>query len=431
MPTSPKGAQLARLTSVVCLLSLILAAACTAPEPPPFRYRNDNVASDGADKSKKKPPAPSNSGQQDTTPPPSGNGAPAEQGPVLTSVAPDATTVGSSPAGVDLTLTGSRFVAGCKVDLAGRRLDATLRSPTTLEVHVPADALTASGVRRLSVFSPSNVESNALSFTVANPTSVSIVTLAPSTTTLGAGSVSITVTGTGFISTSIVKFNGASLTTTFTSPTSLFATIPDAAMLAAGKYGVTVSSGADVVSLPSSFEVRNPTPSLSTLSPRTVDAGSAAIAVTIDGSNFTKSSEVFSGGTPLATTYVSASRLRATLPSSLLSKAASLTIRVSTPGPGGGQSGAQTFTVQAVAGQPVSCNYTCTAYGYAPNECYEDWKCDATDGCLYPSDCSAAANPACVYKCSDYGYAPNQCSQGWICIASGQYAGCLGQTTCP
>jgi C1A family cysteine protease len=35
--------------------------------------------------------------------------------------------------------------------------------------------------------------------------------------------------------------------------------------------------------------------------------------------------------------------------------------------------------------------------------------------------------PTCEYKCSDYGYAPNECYQGWQCDAQGQ---CLSNTGC-
>jgi hypothetical protein len=124
-------------------------------------------------------------------------------------------------------------------------------------VHVPADHTVASGVFRVTVVSKPGTVSNPLTFTVANPTSVAIAKLVPATATAGdATAIALTVTGSGFVPASVVRFNGASLTTTFTSPTELAASIPANAFLEAGKYGVTVANGGDVVSLPIAFDVK-------------------------------------------------------------------------------------------------------------------------------------------------------------------------------
>ncbi|MBX3222811.1 MAG: hypothetical protein KF795_20020 [Labilithrix sp.] len=412
--------RLLRLAALILAGSLLLIA-CMAPEVPDFSPPT------GGKKTKRAPTTGADAGtpEADNTDP--APGTPAVEAPTLTAVTPDAVTLGGSPGGVALTLTGSRFVAGCTVNLAGASLEATLTSPTELTVQVPGAQLTTAGMLQLSVVSPSAGQSNALTFTVANPTSVSIASLSPATALVGTATVALTVTGTGFITTSIVRFNGAALPTTFRSATELGATIPAAALADAGRFGVTVTNGADVVSLPSSFEVTNPTPALTTITPRSVAAGTAATVVTLDGSGFTRGSEVLAGQTPLATTFVSAERLRATLPASLLTTAGTLTLRVQTATPGGGASGTQTFTI---TGAQAACTYTCAEYGYAPGECYEGWACNAATGCLQQQSCGGGAAATCVYRCSDYGYAPGQCANGWLCLASGQYAGCLGQTTC-
>lgn len=326
-------------------------------------------------------------------------GAPSEGGvPTLSAVAPDAVTLGTAPPeGVDLTLTGSRFAAGAQVDMVGVLLPATVVSPTQLRVHIPRDQTLLSGVFRIMVVAKPGVISNPLTFTVANPTSVAITKLTPDAATIGAtGPISIAITGTGFVPSSLVRFNGASLTTTFSSATQLAATIPAEAFLDAGKYGVTVTSGADVVSLPIGFEVRNPAPQTSALTPRSATAGTASVSVTVDGTGFTKASAVLASGSPLATTFLSATRLRAVVPATLLASARSLAIVVQSPGPGGGTASAQTFTVDAVGG----------------------------------ASSSGGGGANCLYRCDDYGYAPGQCFQDWYCIPNGTYAGCLGQTAC-
>ena len=189
------------------------------------------------------------------------------------------------------------------------------------------------------------------------------------------------------------------LTTTFASATALEATMPMSTLLDAGRYGVTVSTGSDVVSLPKSFDLRNPTPQPSIITPSSVTEGAAAVTVTIDGTGFTKASEVLAAGAPLVTTFLSAQRLRVTIPATQLATARSISLVVRSPSPGGGTATAKTFTVHAAA--PGS-----------------------------SSGGTGGGGAACVYRCVDYGYAPGQCFEDWYCIADGTYAGCLGETAC-
>lgn len=410
--------------AAVLVLGASIVVACSSPSV--------DIPNFNETKSGRLPPKRTPSADAGTTPPGDGNdpgsSTPGPDAPTLTSVSPDSAPVGSG--GLDLTLTGSRFVAGSKVDLAGTRLDAVLSSPTELNVHVPAAQLTAARVLRLTVVSPTKGESNALSFTVSNPTSVTITGLSPSNAVLGTSNVALTVTGKGFISTSTIRFNGASVSTTFRSATELGATLPSAALLQAGRFGVTVTSGNDVVSLPSQFEVRNPSPQLSSVSPNSVEAGSAATVLTINGNDFTRASEVFLDQTPLATTLLGMQSLRATVPASLLAGAGTRALRVQTPTPGGGTSTTLTFTVTAV--QKSTCTYTCAEYGYLPGECDQGWACNGATGCMYQTQCTGGGGGGaqCLYRCVDYGYAPGQCLNGWYCLPSGAYAGCLGQTPC-
>ncbi len=379
----------------------IVAGCAEEPGPPPF-IRNGGGKS-GPRPPKKAEPTDTSSSAGSPAPAPAPSPAdPTQDGAAtLSSIAPDAITLGTAPPqGVDVTLTGTRFVTGTQVELAGAPLAATVVSATQLTVRIPADRMNASGVFRVLVFAKPGAPSNALTFTVANPSSVLITQLTPAVATIGAtGPITLSLTGSGFVSTSLVRFNGAALATTFTSATQLSATIPADAFLDAGRYGVTVSSSGDIVSLPFGFEVRNPTPQATALTPRTATAGDAAVAVTIDGAGFTKASEVLASGSPLATTFVSAQRLRATIPAALMATARTLSLVVQSPGPGGGTSVAQSFTVQAAAG-------TSSSGG------------------------AAGGGANCVYRCADYGYAAGQCFQDWYCIPSGTYAGCLGQSPC-
>lgn len=88
-----------------------------------------------------------------------------------------------------------------------------------------------------------------------------------------------------------------------------------------------------------------PLPALSGISPSGVIAGSAAPALTLNGSNFTQQSVVLWNGSPRGTQYVSATQLEATLLDTDVADGAVVPVTVSNPAPGGGASQAQTFTV--------------------------------------------------------------------------------------
>ena len=69
-----------------------------------------------------------------------------------------------------------------------------------------------------------------------------ITSLSPSTTAAGSPTFTLTVNGAGFISTSIVNFNGTAEPTTFVSATQLTASIPATAVATAGPVPVTVTN---------------------------------------------------------------------------------------------------------------------------------------------------------------------------------------------
>lgn len=92
----------------------------------------------------------------------------------------------------------------------------------------------------------------------------------------------------------------------------------------------------------------NPVPSLSSISPTSATAGAAATTLTVNGSNFVSASVVNWNGSALTTTYVSATKLTAAVPASLLTTAGSASVSVVSPAPGGGTSSGATFTINAV-----------------------------------------------------------------------------------
>jgi hypothetical protein len=81
--------------------------------------------------------------------------------------------------------------------------------------------------------------SSALSFIINNPLP-SITSLSPASATVGGAAFTLTVTGTNFLSTSALQWNGSSRTTTFVSSTQLTGSIPASDIATAGTAQVKV-----------------------------------------------------------------------------------------------------------------------------------------------------------------------------------------------
>src|SRR5262249_49943794 len=84
-------------------------------------------------------------------------------------------------------------------------------------------------------------------------------------------------------------------------------------------------------------------PTVSSLSPTCARAGGSQFTLTVNGTNFASGSTVNWNGTPLATTFVSATQLSATVPFGLIANVGTASITVVTPC--GGTSNAMTFTI--------------------------------------------------------------------------------------
>jgi hypothetical protein len=89
----------------------------------------------------------------------------------------------------------------------------------------------------------------------------------------------------------------------------------------------------------------NPAPTLVTLSPASVAAGSGNLRLTVAGTGFVPGAVVRVDGTDRFTRRVSASQLVAYVPAIALATAGDLSVTVVNPAPGGGTSGAMTLTV--------------------------------------------------------------------------------------
>ena len=93
----------------------------------------------------------------------------------------------------------------------------------------------------------------------------------------------------------------------------------------------------------------NPVPAITTLMPSGTTAGSGAFTLTVNGSGFLNGSVVNFNGNARATTYASASQLRAAILATDVASVGNPPVTVTNPTPGGGTSNSVAFSVTAPA----------------------------------------------------------------------------------
>src|SRR6202040_1365162 len=172
--------------------------------------------------------------------------------------------------------------------------------------------------------------------------------LSPSSATAGGAAFTLTVNGTGFVSTSVVKFNGAARTTTFVNATQLTAAITAADIATAGTATVTVTNPAPGggTSASVSFAISAASaPSLTSLAPTSATAGAAAFTLALTGTGFVAGATVNFGSNPAITpSSVTSTQIVATIPAADIDTAGTVNVTATTRG-GGGTSNTQTFTI--------------------------------------------------------------------------------------
>jgi hypothetical protein len=267
--------------------------------------------------------------------------------PAISSLSPNSAAVGS-PA-FNLTVNGSGFVSGATVQWNGSALATTFISATQLTAQVLAANIAAATPASVTVLNPGNAPSNALTFTVTVPLAPAISNVVPLTASAGGPAFTLTITGSNFVASSSVLWNGAGLPTTFISPTQLTAQVAASRIATPGSASVSVSNptGANNGE-PFTFTIlAAASPSLASLSPASVVAGSPGFSLTINGSGFVSGAIVQWNGSTLATTFLSATQLTAQVPAPDTANAVSANITVLNPG--SAASNALTFTVSAAS----------------------------------------------------------------------------------
>ncbi|MEY2853796.1 MAG: hypothetical protein RL030_928, partial [Pseudomonadota bacterium] len=270
--------------------------------------------------------------------------------PAITLLSPSSTIAGS--AAFSLTVTGTNFLPASVVQWKGNARTTTFVNTTQLVATIFAADIASAGTANITVFSPSpgGGTSSPATFTIGSNI-ITISSLAPTTAAAGSAPFTLTVTGTNFIPSSTVRWNGSNRSTTFISGTQLTAAIPSGDVATPGTAQVTVESpngglsGATAVPITAA---QAPVPTITSLAPASVAAGITGFALTVNGTGLVAGTVAQWNGASRATVVLSSTQLMiAPLPADN-AVAGNASVGLLNPAPGG-LSSSLGVTVSALA----------------------------------------------------------------------------------
>jgi hypothetical protein len=264
----------------------------------------------------------------------------------IASVTPKDVPVGSSA--VTIVVTGTGFTPTTVIQLSGASVQTTYISSTEIRATIPASQLQKGMILKLAVMDGTQVVAADAgnNVQVSNPVPT-VSTLAPSSVLVGSPAGTVTVTGANFVSGITLAVNGSPRTTTYVSDTQLTANLSaddflSAAPLLLNAVNPQPGGGASGTI---ALVVANPAPTIASLSPSALNAGSAATTVNVTGTGFVAGTGVLVNGASRPATFVSAAAMKVALTSADLASAGSLGITAVNPAPGGGVSASSTIAI--------------------------------------------------------------------------------------
>lgn len=267
--------------------------------------------------------------------------------PSLTSLNPISIAAGNF--GFTLTVTGSSFIPGAIIRWNGDDRPTTFLSPTQLRAEISGGDIQTPGVAQITVVNPppGGGVSNSLEFFIGSATAPAIAQISPTSAAIGDPGVTLGLTGSNFLPSSVVRWNGADRPTTFINGSRLSAAIPASDLTTSGPVQVLVfnpppAGGASNTVV---FNIVNPVPVLSGFSPSAVPAGGRDVTLTVTGSRFLPVSVLRWNGADRSTSFVSSTQLRALIPASDVAATGAAQVTVFNPPPGGGSSSVMSFTI--------------------------------------------------------------------------------------
>src|SRR6267142_1196265 len=210
--------------------------------------------------------------------------------PVLQTVNPNAGQQGQQNLSVNLTAQFTHFVQGTTTASFGAGITVaslTANSATTATAVLNIDPTAATGTRNITLTTGAEVVTLNNGFTVTAGTLV-LQTVNPNTGQQGQQNLSVNLTAqfTHFVQGTTTASFGAGITVaslTVSSPTTATAVLNIDAAAGTGTRNVTLTTGAEVVTLNNGFTVTSGTPVLQTVNPNTRQQGQQSLSVNLTG----------------------------------------------------------------------------------------------------------------------------------------------------
>ena len=283
-----------------------------------------------------------------------------------------AVNVGSSAQAQALTITNSSPSA---VAINSIALTGNLPADFTVTHNCPASLAPSSSCVLQLGFTPSGGGARIAAVAVANdsPSSMllaglsgigvsqplvapALTAVSPATVPVGSSSATFTLTGTGFTPAMQVFAGNSYAAVQYVSPQTATVTLASYMLQYAGNlsfYARTYAGQSNLLNA----QVVYPAPTLSSISPGTVQASSPSFTLALSGSNFTSSSTVNVNGVSHTAEFNTPTSISVIVNPSEIATPGSLNVSVVTPSPGGGTSSSQQLQVIPAPNRMRSLNY--------------------------------------------------------------------------
>jgi hypothetical protein len=260
--------------------------------------------------------------------------------------------------GPDFTLqvSGMNFLNNSTATVGGVARALTYVSGTQVNTAVKAADIASVGPVQVAITNPApgGGTDSSLLF-VVNPNPVPVITqLNPSSVAAGSAGFTLTITGTGFVNTSVVTVNGSQFTSIPSGSTQLQISIAASDIQNPGNQNIVVTnpgpgggaSNTAILSVVSAADVA-PVPMILNLHPSatSIGLGPDSFTLFIVGTGFVPTSVASIGGTVLPTTFVNPMNLTVPFPAADHAVAGQYPVVVTNPAPGGGTSNTLTVVV--------------------------------------------------------------------------------------
>jgi len=277
--------------------------------------------------------------------------------PMISSLSPP--TTAASDTAFTLQVNGVNFVSGSTVYFGGQARATTFVSSTLLNASILASDINNGGTAVIYVFNPlpGGGASTSVEFPVFS-LSPTISSLNPPSVAAARISFALFVSGSNFVTSSVVNFNGTPQATSYHGPSLLTTEITTDEIASPGTASITVTTppngvpgGGTSNTATLTITPANAHPAIATISPASATAGGPGFTLTVNGSGFAQGSQANFNLNDVPTTFVNSTQLTAAIPASAIAIAGnpyvivtnpdgfvspSVTLPVNNPQPGGG-----------------------------------------------------------------------------------------------